>query len=87
MIKRLKFSLFDESICKECDGCKERHEGCHGTCMEYLKAKLVSDLLRVEYIKEQNVREDVRSYQIKRLDQKIKYKHPSTRYGKAGKRR
>lgn len=86
-MNRLKYSLFDDSICKECNDCKERHEGCHGSCESYLKAKLVSDLLRIDFIKEQNLREDVRAYQIKRIERKAKQKHPSTRYGTARKRR
>lgn len=86
--KRIEYSTFAESEgCQECMGCTKRTEGCHSTCEEYLKAKLVMDLLRIELYKESSVREDVTTYQIKSMESKAKRKHPTNRYGKARRRR
>ena len=85
--KRLMYSAFPDVICEECDGCQKRQEGCHSSCEDYVKASLAIELLRIELRKEQDVKCDTRSYLVEQHSSKIKHKHPSTRYGKVGKRR
>lgn len=84
---RLKYCSFPDIVGKECDGCQKRKEGCHSSCEDYIKASLINDLLRMELSKEQDVKCSTQAYLTNKSFAKIKRKHPSTRYGKLGKRR
>lgn len=87
MKHRLRYSLFDNEICAKCKSCETRHEGCHGTCEDYQKGRLLMDLLQIEARKKVDAQEDIRTYEVKQIERKAKRKHPSTRYGLARKRR
>lgn len=85
--RRIKFSAFENVVCDECKNCQKRSEDCHSSCEDYLKAQLTIELLRADLLKELAIKNGTQSYMIDRSFAKAKHKHPSTRYGKNGKRR
>ena len=87
MGERFQYSAFNDEVCKECRDCEKRHEKCHSTCTEYLAAKLVIDVLKVDRRRGRDERKGLDTYFINRTTAKAKRKHPSTRYGVARKRR